>query len=222
MHLEPALEQQRLYRSAFVAHCAQLLFLGRAKLASLDLSRAEEPHITGELVRAINEDVLQAENAESWMWTFIALDDPPQNVDGRTGKRRPRIDIEMQTTGTRCRRPRFHIEAKRLYRSDSLTEYLGPTGLGMFIVGAYAPDQPSGGMLGYVQTETSSAWREKIVAGLTQRMDGLALVSEDDQFVSSEKIPDKHTRVSLHRRSTKEKIQVFHFILNFCAAPEHE
>ena len=156
MHLEPALEQQRLYRSAFVAHCAQLLFLGRAKLAFLDLSGAEEPHITGELVRAINEDVPESEDAESWMWTFNVLDDPPQNVDGRIGKRQPRIDIEMQTNATPGRRPRFHIEAKRLCRSDSLTQYLGPTGLGMFLTGEYAPGQLSGGMLGYVQTQTCS------------------------------------------------------------------
>lgn len=216
MHLEPALEQQRLYRSAFVAHCAQLLFLGRAKLSAWDLSHAEEPHITGELVRAINEDVIQALDAESWMWTFNVLDDPPQNIDGRTGKRRPRIDIEMQTNGASGRRPSFHIEAKRLYRSDSLTQYLGPTGLSMFLTGEYAPGQLSGGMLGYVQTETCSTWREKILAGMIHRMDELSLVSSDDRFVPTEEVPDEQTRVSLHRRAQKGKIQIYHFFLDFC------
>lgn len=54
--------------------------------------------------------------------------DAPQNVPGRFGKMRPRIDFEFVYV-VRGRRPGFHIEAKRLYRSDSINEYFESGGL---------------------------------------------------------------------------------------------
>src|SRR5271157_2966485 len=95
-------------------------------------------------------------------------DDPPQNVPGRFGKKRPRIDIEFVHV-IRGRRPRFHVEAKRLYRSDSVNEYFGPAGLGMFVEGAYAAEWPSAGMLGYVQSDDCVAWLARLAEGLKAR-----------------------------------------------------
>ena len=109
------------------------------------LQSAEEPHITGELVRCART-IVEREDAAPWMEHMEVLDDPPQAVAGRHGKRRPRIDIEIVRTG-RWLRPRFHIEAKRLYRSDSVNEYFGPGGLQMFVNGEYAGGWSSAGML---------------------------------------------------------------------------
>jgi hypothetical protein len=117
---------------------------------------SEERHITGELVKTA-KTLLDDPDAEPWMEHLEVLDDPPQNVPGQFGKQRPRIDIEFVTV-VRGKRPRFLIEAKRLYRSDSVGQYDGTGGLQMFVDGQYAADWPSAGMTGYVQTKTCGEW----------------------------------------------------------------
>src|SRR2546427_5962096 len=80
---------------------------------------------------------------------------------GKLGKRRKRVDIEFERS-SRGVAFHFHFEAKRLYRSDSLSEYLGDEGLGMFLSGDYASDERVGGMLGYVQRDSLDAWLGKL------------------------------------------------------------
>ena len=58
------------------------------------LKTAEEPHITGELVR-LAKTLIESDEAEPWMEHMEVLDDPPQTLAGRYGKKRPRIDMEI-------------------------------------------------------------------------------------------------------------------------------
>ncbi len=76
----------------------------------------------------VAQSLVESDEAESWMDYIVINDDPPQNLAGQFGKNRPRIDFEFLYV-VRGRRPRFHIEAKRLYRSDSVSEYFGLGGL---------------------------------------------------------------------------------------------
>src|SRR5258708_14032 len=151
MFSEPSDAQKAIYRQAFVRNCFILFLRGYAGLKPYNLQAAEEPHITGEIVRTIRE-VLDSENPAPWMYDFDIHDDPPQNIAGKFGKHRPRIDIEFVGVSRRPR-PHFHIEAKRLYRAGSINEYFGDEGLGMFVAGTYAAGEPSAGMIGYVQTK---------------------------------------------------------------------
>ena len=160
--------QQDLYRPAFVHNCLLVLMHALKRLSDRQLSMEEEPTITG-LIVASAKELIEMEDAEPWMEHVIVLDDPPQNDDtDRLGKGRPRIDIEFVET-RKGLRPRFHVEAKRLYRSNSVTEYLGQSGLGMFVSGSYASDWPSAGMLGYVQTDTCATWLSAIERGMKAR-----------------------------------------------------
>jgi hypothetical protein len=153
----PSQIQQDVFRLAFVKNCLELLVRARQDLAGMPLASEEEPSITGLLVERAKA-IIESVHAEDWMEHLCVLDDPPQNDQpDRRGKRRPRIDIEFEQA-RRGPRPRFHVEAKRLYRSDSLTEYLGATGLGMFLDGEYASTWPSAGMLGYVQNRACADW----------------------------------------------------------------
>src|SRR4051794_31867537 len=153
----PGQIQQDVYHPAFVKNCLELLVRARQELVGTPLAVEEEPSITGLLVERA-QAIIESDHAEDWMEHLCVLDDPPQNDQpDRRGKRRPRIDIEFEQT-RRGPRPRFHVEAKRLYRSDSLTEYLGATGLGMFLDGTYASAWPSAGMLGYTQNRTCADW----------------------------------------------------------------
>jgi len=89
---------QAAYRLAFVRNCMILIVHARERLAPHSLATAEEPHITGELVRSAKV-LLESTEVESWMEHIEVLDDPPQNAPNRYGKKRPRIDIEFVTTG---------------------------------------------------------------------------------------------------------------------------
>jgi hypothetical protein len=112
-----------LFQLAFVKKCHSLIALGYALLDTASLGNAEETSITGELVRAI-KTILESEDAPTWAVHFFVADDPPQNTPGRFGKRRRRVDIEIER-GQRGIRPRLHFEAKRLYHSGSVRDYLG-------------------------------------------------------------------------------------------------
>jgi len=160
-------QQQDLYRPAFVHNCLKLLVRARRRLTQA-LTTAEEPAITGLLVASAKE-LIETDDAEPSFEHLIVLDDPPQNDDpDRLGKARPRIDIEFVET-RKGRRPRFHVEAKRLHRSDSVNEYLGVNGIGMFITGLYAKEWSSAGMLGYVQSDNCAAWLAAIERGMSSR-----------------------------------------------------
>lgn len=57
MSSDPSEAQQAIYRLAFVRHCLILLLRGYARLEPNKLQDAEEPHITGEIVRGVREEL---------------------------------------------------------------------------------------------------------------------------------------------------------------------
>jgi hypothetical protein len=212
----PSESLQAAYRLAFVRNCMILIVHARERLAPHSLATAEEPHITGELVRSAKV-LLESTEVESWMEHIEVLDDPPQNAPNRYGKKRPRIDIEFVTTG-RGRRPRFLIEAKRLYRSDSVSEYFASGGLQMFVQGQYAAEWPSAGMLGYVQSATCATWLERLAAGLADRRIEVACgdAPEWEPVAWSDKGLET-VRVSRHQRALRHlgQVEIFHLLLDF-------
>ena len=149
---------------------------------------------------------------------LVINDDPPQNLAGRFGKRRPRIDFEFVYV-VRGRRPRFHIEAKRLYRSDSVNEYFGSGGLEMFLEGAYSAEWPSAGMLGYVQSDDCAVWLSRLADGLKARSTFLRVLKSSPEWESAKWSGDglDDVRISLHNRSDKElgSIAIHHLLLRF-------
>src|SRR5689334_6378166 len=102
----PSEEQRNLYRLAFVENCFVLVVRAYSVMDTRSFRAAEEPDITGELVR-LAKTLIESDEAEPWMDHIEVLDDPPQTLAGRFGKRRPRIDIEIVRTG-KGKRPRFH------------------------------------------------------------------------------------------------------------------
>jgi hypothetical protein len=148
------------------------------------------------------------------MFDLDILDDPPQNVPGKFGKRRPRIDIEFVRV-IRGPRPRFHIEAKRLYRSGSVAEYLGYDGLGMFVAGNYAAKEPSAGMLGYIQSDDSQTWLDRLEKGFSSRARELAVC---DPFHAASEYQDiAAVQISGHQRTSSRlgRIDIYHLLLEF-------
>ncbi len=212
----PGQQQSDLYRPAFVHNCLAVLVRAHGDLSGSSLANQEEPSITGLIVKRAKE-VIESEDAEPWMDHLVVLDDPPQNDQAeRLGKKRPRIDIEF-VEARRGPRPRFHVEAKRLYRSDSLGKYVGANGLGMFLSGTYASVWPSAGMLGYVQTQGCADWRGKLADRLTK--DGADFHACKDEEISSpgwstvgleEVIDSCHERIS----ADLGRIKISHLLLD--------
>lgn len=211
----PSEQQRSSYRLAFVRNCLTLVLRAYSSMDTHSFAAAEEPHITGELVKT-GKILLEDPDAEPWMDHLDVLDDPPQNAPDQFGKQRPRIDIEFVTV-VRGKRPRFLIEAKRLYRSDSVSQYYGTGGLLMFVRGQYGAEWPSAGMLGYVQTTTCAEWLVRLAAGLADRQTEMLLVNKDWEPVGWSDEGLKTVRVSGHRRSLQglEEIEIFHLLLDF-------
>lgn len=214
----PSDQLQALYRPAFAHNCLLLIVRAHEVLEVGSLQGAEEPHITGLLVKGAKE-LAEMEDAEPWLEHLEIIDDPPQNdIPDRLGKARPRIDIEFVRTG-RGKRPRFHVEAKRLYRSDSISEYFGAGGLEMFLSGTYASQWPSAGMLGYVQSDNNSAWLDGLARGFSSRTNKLSVCSDRPNLQSACWSTDGLTEVkeSCHERTSRTlgKIGIYHLLLEF-------
>ncbi len=148
-----------VYVNAFFLRSHQLVSLGYARLVPAKLAALDETAITGMLCDAM-EAALDARDAPEWAPHLTVVDEQPESVEGKTGKRRPRTDVCV-----RCINPRpaarFRFEAKRLNKSRALKAYLGDEGMLALITGYYG-DLPHAGMLGYVQTGTCATWRSKI------------------------------------------------------------
>jgi hypothetical protein len=127
------------------------------------------------------------------------------------GKHRPRVDIEFVLLG-RGRRPRCHVEAKRLCRAGSINEYFGADGLGMFVAGTYASGETYAGMLGYVQTENSQIWLSRLTSGFVSRATQLCACETFRSAPDYQDIAAVH--MSGHQR-TSGRIDVYHLLLEF-------
>ena len=210
---DPARRSTRqLYLTSFFNNCLRLLGKAHIRLDLPPLRDEQEPAITDRLVRdmiALVED----DGAPAWMGNLIPLDDPPQDSPDRFGKAQRRIDIEFVLV-RRGPRPRFHFEAKRLYRSDSVREYLGPEGLELFVLGEYARSQDAGGMLGYVQTDRTADWERRIGAGLNASRERLC-VCEGTDFEESKSLRElESVHLSYHERnSVGRSILMYHTLL---------
>ncbi len=211
----PKSSRNNVYRLAFIKQCHQLLELGYCRLDRKTLAFADEPSITGELVRAMKE-AQEVEDAPAFTRFLFVADDPPQNSLGKFGKRRRRVDIEFEFAPRKGKRPRFHFEAKRLYKSASISDYLGPDGLGCFLAGHYAKDQDAAGMLGYVQTESINIWSKKLETAIIIDRTELGVLEPPDSWGIIELAPALHSRKSLHcRPSIGTNIIIYHSLLEF-------
>lgn len=152
------------YGSAFVGIVHRVLAAAYAAIPKANLSKMQEPSITGLIVQKMRA-FLEDPKAPRWAARLAVHDDPPLNVGGTQGKKRPRIDIEVESV-IAGPRPRFQFEAKRLNKKQGVPDYLGADGLGCFVSGKYAAAHAAAGMLAYLQSGTLGAWAKKIESGL--------------------------------------------------------
>ena len=208
------------YQTAFLERIHRLLQLGYESLTPADYEHAEEDDITGDLCKHM---IFLTETApsEKWMSRFSVKDQDPSNDVAsektglpRKGKRRPKIDIRIVCKHQTPNRG-YCIEAKRLYRSDSVSEYVGDEGVGAFICGDYGKNDDFGGMLGYVQEVKTDEWLSKIETKLKLRADVKVAESAAAMLrVNFSKGP-RQVFQSWHERSNGRDIKLYHVFLYF-------
>jgi hypothetical protein len=160
--------------------------------------------------------VQERESAPAWAVYFTIHDDPPLNVPGKRGKKRPRVDIEFERV-TRGSRPRLRFEAKRLRRNRDIRQYLGEDGLGCFTSGKYPLTHPEAGMLGYVQSDVETAWAARIKTALRQTPD-IYYMAGNNVWEKNHITPQLlYTYRSQHHCQTLgADIHIYHTLLRFC------
>jgi hypothetical protein len=202
------------YRRSFVNRSHAILKNGYDRLDSASFAGSEEEDITGELSRAM-QGSLEDLQAPLWAKNFSVIEEERVHDDKRLGKRRLRIDIAV-IHHQRGPRPRFRFEAKRLRDTDSRRDYLGSEGLGCFLDGRYAKDDPDAGMLGYVQSDSPAthvvALREALARDSKRYQ-----IHEGGEWREHPITKGLSTFQSVHfRTNIGSQIIIFHTLLDFC------
>jgi hypothetical protein len=206
---------RNVYQRNLRLHAHALIAMGYQELQAEDYANKQEPEITGELVRAMRE-ILERSSAPAWAEYYTIHDDPPLNVPGKRGKKRPRVDIEFERIN-RGIRPRLRFEAKRLGKNHGVKQYLGQYGLGCFTSGRYPTTHSEAGMLGYVQNRNEAAWANKIEATLRQAPATYFIVN-NEPLEQHRIIPQLlYTYRSKHHcQALGQDIDIFHILLHCC------
>ena len=207
---------RREYVVHFRRHCHQLIAVGYDRLRGENHAASDEDFITQRLIETVQ--AAQRERAlPRWADRYFITDQAPVSVPGRIGKKRPIIDIKIESTESRTR-PVYHFEAKRLRVDDShsVSEYLGPAGLGTFLAELYGRSGDEGGMLGYVQSESPEHWADAIGGKVQCDPKERHHLTDDGMWTTTRLIPMlKHTYATRHNRPTLCSITIYHTLLDF-------
>lgn len=203
------------YRQVFVTRVHQLLDLACRRSDPKAFAGYQETAITGEFVRLMDE-IIDDPVSPRWARHFSVHDDPPVNAKGRLGRSRKRLDIKV-VSAQRLPRSRFSFEAKRLGNDHPTTGYLGGEGLGCFLSGDYAREEPDAGMLGYIQTETADIWAKRISDDIASAAKALSLVAGHAWKHQPFRGGPVHTYVTRHERpSIGKSVDIYHTLLACC------
>lgn len=213
MDLEEAYVDE--YWSTYRQHIHTLLAWGYADSRNRVQAKHDEPAITGFIAEAI-QDRLDSPDSPLWCNQIAIKDDPPIPGGGRTGRKRWRPDLIFESVERRPR-PRYHFEAKRLRKQQSINEYLGEDGLQCFLSGRYAHESDEAGMLGYIQCDNIRIWVERLQLAIDQDCQGkneILLLSPQRNVQIVDAFPQEW--MSKHDRHTGKSIVIHHILLDYC------
>jgi hypothetical protein len=203
------------YWSTYRKHIHTLLAWGYADSRNKVQIEHDEPAITGFIAEAI-QDRLDAFDSPLWCNQIVIKDDPPISGGGRTGRRRWRPDLIFESVERRPR-PKYHFEAKRLRKRQSIDEYLGEDGLQCFLSGKYALESTEAGMLGYIQCDDINIWMERLKLVLDQDYQGkneFLLLPPHRNIQVIDAFPQEW--MSNHDRHIGKNIVIHHLLLDYC------
>jgi hypothetical protein len=204
-----------VYEKFFRRDAHQLLAWGYEDARSEIKSDQEETTITGFIIRAIRKRLNSFDTPEKYV-RYAVMEDNPIEGEGREGKERRRLDINIECC-KRGPRPQYIFEAKRLRKSShAIGYYAGDEGLKRFVQGKYATDYPEAAMVGYVQSDTPDYWMKQLSGKLKKDTTGEFGVKEKlGKGIVLPSLPDEW--VSKHERTGNTPIVIYHVLLD-CSA----
>ena len=181
---------------------------------SIDYSNTAEEDITGDLTKYTDE-YINSLSSPDWTQYYCVQEEQRENMEGKKGKHRQRIDIVCILTG-RKPQERMKFEAKRLKRPGFLvSKYIGETGLGEFISGNYAKGADVVGMLGYIQSNDCVYWAGKISDAMNKKKIEVHLTQDGQwQKADLENIDDCY-KTQHNRPKIKRELLIYHLLLDF-------
>jgi hypothetical protein len=171
-----------------------------------------EEEITGLIADAIKNRLNNHATPEKFD-RYSINEEMPISVEGRTGKKRRRLDLVI-VSGYSRPRPTYIFEAKRLKKNGfPIGLYLGEDGLQCFIKKVYASKYPEAAMVGYVQSDTASYWEAELLRSFK------ATSSRDlrvKRILEKVNVLPSMTDVwfSEHEREELDSITVYHIFLD--------
>ncbi len=173
----------------------------------------EEEHITEFIVCGI-KNWMRAPDHPSWSKYYSVHEEAPVSDKGSHGKSRPRTDIFIEL-GSHPQRPEYVFEAKRLRTNGyGAGKYTGEGGMGCFTEGIYAEGYNEAAMLGYVQSDTLSEWKKRVMKSVTENAVSLYLQSTQYDEVVISDFPlewvSEHTRT----KAIGKPIRIYHVLLD--------
>jgi hypothetical protein len=180
----------------------------------------DEYEITGLLTDGMNARIDSPQTPERF--THYAIhNEKPTSPSGELGKRRPKLDIQIECGGMRPR-PRFTFEAKRLRDDakssigDTMRHYLGMDGIQRFVRGQYVPETPEAAMLGCIQAHDAEFWFIKVgnafESDTSKGGNRYAMIGGLQHANIIADFPDE--RVSVHARAAGNAIRIFHLFID--------
>jgi len=176
--------------------------------------RRLEEDITGLLRQGINEtlDELDDDLLPRFQ-LYSAHNEDPVDDHGTSGKKRPRVDVLIECSGSQPRK-RYRLEAKRCARKKYKSKYnidWYAQGISAFLTGLYAKDSPEGGLLGLMQSDDEKYWKKELSIKLENDV-SLCCQSPLSKVEPTSDLLD--ITVSVHKRSDGSAIDLYHVFLD--------
>jgi hypothetical protein len=206
---------QSSYDYGFRRDAHQLLAWGYQDALPQIHCTLQEEEITGLIVEEI-EKRLDNPSTPKKFYRYSIDEEKPFASEGRTGKKRRRLDLVVVSGHSRPR-PRYIFEAKRLRKNGyPIGRYVGEDGLQCFTTGIYASQYSEAAMVGYFQSDAASYWEMELQRSFTNDLRNDLRIQEPLEKVNVlSSMPD--VWFSQHERREGSSIAVYHIFLN-CSA----
>lgn len=198
------------YSDSFRTHAFQLLAWGYADARARITALSDETEVTGFIAEAIDDRIDDPRVDEVYM-SFVVKDDPPIRAEDRTGRRRRRVDLILESTEVRPH-PRYLFEGKRLGNGNPIGRYVGVDGLDLYIQGTYAEKYAEAAMVGYVQSHDAAYWYTRLEQAFARNQQGLAVLGPLTPSTIIQDLP--HCWSSNHGRPQGNPIRMTHVFLD--------
>jgi len=167
-----------------------------------------EPRITGLIRKGINTKLDEGLPPRFQMYS-AHNEDPVDDNTSTMGNDRPRVDVLIECSGSRPRR-RYRLEAKRCARTVNPIGWY-TSGIDPYLDGRYAQDAPEAGLLGLVQSDSTTYWKDQLVEKLRNDTTLNCVAPLSDEPITVD-LPG--TSSSQHTRCNNSPITLLHAFLD--------